>query len=135
MENNNSKGIYIHIPFCLSKCKYCDFFSIPCDLSVFSPEQRNAFFDDYIEAVCNEVTYRCTNSRDEKKCFVDTIYIGGGTPSLLSVENFEKLLQFFKQSTYFEISNDCEITVEVNPDDINEQVLNGYLKAGITRPS
>ena len=135
MENNNSKGIYIHIPFCLSKCKYCDFFSIPCDLSLFTCEQRTVLFDDYIEAVCNEVTYRCTNSRDEKKCFVDTIYIGGGTPSLLSVENFEKLLQFFKQSTYFELSNDCEITVEVNPDDINEQVLNGYLKAGITRIS
>ena len=135
MENHNSKGIYIHIPFCLSKCKYCDFFSIPCDFSSNSSNKNNSFFDDYIESLCNEISYRCTNLENEKKCFIDTIYIGGGTPSLLSAENLEKFIQFLKNSRFLEISEDCEISVEVNPDDVNQQLLNGFLKAGITRIS
>ena len=135
MENHNSKGIYIHIPFCLSKCKYCDFFSIPCDFSSNSSNKNNSFFDDYIESLCNEISYRCTNLENEKKCFIDTIYIGGGTPSLLSAENLEKLIKFLKKSSFLEISEDCEISVEVNPDDVNQQLLNGFLKAGITRIS
>ena len=134
-KNNYSKGIYIHIPFCLSKCKYCDFFSIPCDLSLFNCEQRTVLFDDYIEAVCNEILYRCTNSKDEEKFFVDTIYIGGGTPSLLSAENLKKIILFLKNSSFFDISDDCEITVEINPDDVSHKLLADYLKAGVTRIS
>lgn len=131
----NSKGIYIHIPFCLSKCKYCDFFSIPCDFSSLAPNPNNSLLYDYIEALINEISYRCSNSKDEKKCFIDTVYIGGGTPSLLSAENLEKIILFLKNSSLLEISEDCEITVEMNPDDVSNELLTGYLKAGITRIS
>ena len=135
MNNPDSKGLYIHIPFCLSKCKYCDFFSVPCDSAFSSSCKQIAFFDDYIDALCSEISYRCSNFADVKKYIIDTVYIGGGTPSLLSAENLEKLILFLKNSSFLKIADDCEITVEVNPDDVNETLLTGYLKAGITRIS
>ena len=76
------KSIYIHIPFCLSKCKYCDFFSISCD------NKKNPVPDDYISAILNELAFYI-NQYEVKN--IRTIYIGGGTPSLLSKNQLNQI--------------------------------------------
>ena len=117
-----SASLYIHIPFCISKCKYCDFFS-----------QTN--FDDdkmskYIQALCNEIQFRLETYQIKS---LKTIYIGGGTPSLLSPKNLNQLFASIKN--YVKILSDCEITIEVNPDDITESLLQNYQMVGINRIS
>lgn len=105
-----SLSIYIHIPFCISKCAYCDFFSIS--------GQNDNLIDDYVNALCNEIIYRIGKSKI-KNC--STIYIGGGTPSLLSEKQFEKICR-----SIFEIislDKNYEFTVEVNPDDVSLKLL------------
>lgn len=103
-------SLYIHIPFCLSKCSYCDFFSIKYPSS--------KILDSYIESLCNEILFR------QKKfniSFFKTIYMGGGTPSLLSKNQLLKLFTFLKENSDF--SKCEEITIEVNPDDVTESLL------------
>ena len=112
-------SLYIHIPFCISKCAYCDFFSKPCIKN----------YDDYITALCNEIKYRLSYYKISE---LDTIYIGGGTPSLLNENQIENISGTIKQ---FPLSEDPEFTFELNPDDINEQLLKALWKNGITRLS
>ena len=115
-------ALYIHIPFCLSRCKYCDFFS--------QTEVSQTLLDAYISALCNEIKFR----KDKLSIkTLKTIYIGGGTPSLLSISNIKSLFSFLK--TLFPLNNEMEITIEVNPDDINEQLLQSYKDNGINRLS
>lgn len=115
-------SLYIHIPFCISKCSYCDFFSVECS-SLKIP-------DSYIESLCNEILFR------QKKfniSFFKTIYIGGGTPSLLSENQLLKLFTFLKENS--DLSKCKEITIEVNPDDVNESLLNVFKVCKINRIS
>ncbi|MBT6341749.1 MAG: radical SAM family heme chaperone HemW [Desulfobacula sp.] len=112
------KSIYIHIPFCVKKCGYCDFFS-NTDLSLIP---------DYILALQNEIKKRA-DSEDK----IDTIYFGGGTPSLLSVKDVDTLLHTITDT--FKVCRDVEITFEVNPGTSNLNDLRQLKKIGINRLS
>ncbi len=102
-------GIYLHIPFCKTRCIYCDFFS-----SV-SMEKRIR----YIDALCKELYLRKDFLSTEK---IETIYFGGGTPSLLQKDDFLKIFTRISENKYF-IENDNEITIEANPDDLSFEYL------------
>ncbi len=111
-------GLYVHVPFCRSKCPYCDFAS-GTDLALF-PAWR--------AAVAQEMRlYRDLPLR------FDTVYLGGGTPSLLVPAELAGLLALVHK--YFEIADNPEITLEANPDDLTPAVLKGYREAGVNRLS
>ncbi len=95
-------GIYIHIPFCLSKCGYCDFYSIT----------NIGEIPQYVECLKKELILRKNNIIDNQ---IDTIYIGGGTPSLLTIEQLTDLLNLIYNN--YNINPEVEITLEINPDD------------------
>ena len=111
-------GLYLHIPFCRSKCAYCDFHS-SADL------QR---LPDVFEALLREVRLRAS----ESGCF-DSIYLGGGTPSLLAGGDVARLLTHIRR--HFPILPDAEITLEGNPDSLTPARLTAYRQAGINRLS
>jgi oxygen-independent coproporphyrinogen-3 oxidase len=113
-------GIYIHIPFCKKICSYCDFYKI------ISPADHSAF----TAAVIKEAELRSNYLGDE---VISTIYFGGGTPSVLSLEETARILEAL--SRVFVIDRECEITTEVNPDDVDDEFLNGLLKMNINRVS
>ncbi len=118
--------LYIHIPFCISKCAYCDFFSRPVkNLSADKPVPES-----YLDALCNEISFRLNYHKVQK---LETVYIGGGTPSILSGEQFKKLFSAIKKSGV--LSQEAEITVEVNPDDVSEQLLECLNECGVNRIS
>src|SRR6476661_5323602 len=96
-------GIYIHIPYCRQACHYCDFH--------FSTEQRTK--SAFVKSLLKEMELQRSYLNDEK---IETIYLGGGTPSLLS--DFELKEIFERLSQLFTIGNDAEITLEANPDDL-----------------
>jgi len=112
---------YIHIPFCEHRCHYCDF-------NTFTG--MNAFIPDYIAAVGREI--RIVNSKTQKLP-LHSIYFGGGTPSLVPAQHYEKLLNVvFEQ---FNLTEDCEITLEANPGTLTSQYLNDLRGLGINRIS
>ena len=113
-------SLYIHIPFCISKCAYCDFFS----------RSYSCVPDDYITALCTEISYRL---KMYKISVLNTIYIGGGTPSLLKENQFQKLFSHIK--SIVNLASDAEITVEVNPDDVNDALLETFFFCGVNRIS
>ncbi len=113
-------GIYIHIPFCKSKCLYCDFFS---SVDLF-------LIPDFIFAVNREMEIMHAYLDDEQ---VETIYFGGGTPSLLSPDDLSALLNRVK--SLFPVSENSEITVEVNPDDLSLTYALRLLESGFNRIS
>ncbi|MCQ2575487.1 MAG: radical SAM family heme chaperone HemW [Treponema sp.] len=120
----NEISIYIHIPFCLSKCSYCDFFSKPV-------EKDCQQIQYYFPALLNEIDYRI--SKYNKEITVKSVYIGGGTPSLVPWQNIQIIINHLKNKLNFK--SDCEITIEVNPDDVTEQLLKNYEQIGINRIS
>ncbi|HJJ11028.1 MAG TPA: radical SAM family heme chaperone HemW [Clostridiaceae bacterium] len=113
-------GIYIHIPFCKQKCFYCDFCSFA---------NKNEMQGKYVETVINEIK----NITHKEKYTVTTIYLGGGTPSILNPDYIKSILQEIKSS--FEILDDAEITIEINPGTVNEEKLKKYKEYGINRLS
>jgi len=113
-------GIYLHIPFCKKKCHYCDFFSLA------TTRYREAF----ITALHKEILLRKDYLAGET---IETIYFGGGTPSLLSAETIQALLQAIR--TNFKLAPEPEITLEANPDDLDLSSLQGFFAAGINRLS
>jgi oxygen-independent coproporphyrinogen-3 oxidase len=113
-------GIYIHIPFCSKKCGYCDFYSII----------RLSQKDDFVNALLKEIYQRQGELLSEK---VETIYLGGGTPSLLKISDLKKIIFALEQS--FDLSEVKEKTIEVNPDDINENYIKGLIDVGFNRLS
>lgn len=115
-------GLYIHIPFCVKKCDYCDF------LSFGGAPQRTK--DRYIESLCNELRDYGTNFEGER---LSTVYIGGGTPSVLSVVNFGKLMDAVRTS--FVIEENAEVTIEMNPGTVTDEKMRLYVNAGINRVS
>ncbi len=113
-------GIYIHVPFCLRKCPYCDFYS--CENSL---HKRDA----YVQAVCRNL-----EAWGRKLCCTaETVYFGGGTPSLLEPSHIEKIMTVIQNC--FILSPNAEITMEVNPATVNSKSLSGYRKAGVNRLS
>ena len=113
-------GIYLHIPFCKKACHYCDFhFSTTTDS-----------FDEMVNAICREIKLRKTYLNSE---IIETIYFGGGTPSLLNSSQLNRLLNVIKEE--FEIAADAEITLEANPDDLQKETLQMLKEEGVNRLS
>ena len=100
-------GIYLHIPFCKTRCIYCDFFSTT----------HNHLKSRYVEALCKELRMR----KNYTESNVDTIYIGGGTPSTLQKDDFEKIFATIGEN--FCVKEGAEITLEANPDDLSRDYL------------
>lgn len=111
-------GVYIHIPFCERKCNYCAFSSF----SDFSEKEK------YISSVCDEI-----ENFSRKGENVDTIYIGGGTPSVLSEDEITKIFTSLQRS--FDITSNCEITIECNPNSMTKEKLLTYKSLGVNRLS
>ncbi|MBR4282931.1 MAG: radical SAM protein, partial [Clostridia bacterium] len=119
MQNKNNIGLYIHIPFCKSKCPYCNFYSL-CDTDVAT---------QYTEAILSKIKeYSKSLNRT-----ANTLYIGGGTPPLLGAENLAKIVECARE--YFAIPNDAEITCEVNPTSADRDFFEKIFKAGVNRIS
>ena len=105
-------SLYIHIPFCVSKCLYCDFYSVP----------KNKILDSYVDSVITELSFRLNEYKiDGVINKLQSVYIGGGTPSLLSFFQINKLNDFFLSNNVF--TDDFEFTIEVNPDDVSESFI------------
>ena len=113
-------GIYLHIPFCRKRCTYCDF-------------HFSTTFDNYrtllITAIATEINLR----KNELSGAVETIYFGGGTPSILTEEELSKLLQEIRNN--YDLAPAAEITIEVNPEDVSKQNITSWKKVGINRIS
>lgn len=118
---NKQLGIYIHIPFCKSKCDYCDF---------YSKADRDDRMDDYQKAL---LTHIRETAPQAKGYVVDTIYFGGGTPSYYGDKRLAELLKNLKRR--FDVASNAEITVEVNPDSVDRRSLIRLRRAGVNRIS
>lgn len=114
-------GLYIHIPFCESKCIYCDFYSMA---------NNNHLIDKYINALLVEAVLRKNELNSET---LTTVYLGGGTPSLLSITQLSKLVNGLKK--VFDFSAVEEFTIEVNPDDVTADYIHQAKSHGINRVS
>ena len=113
-------GIYIHIPFCKQKCFYCDFVSYA---------NQDKYFQKYVQALNKEIN----NFIDNNEFEVQTIYIGGGTPSLIDAKYIEEILHIFeKRNLLKEVK---EVTIEVNPGTVTEEKLRNYKNSGVNRLS
>lgn len=114
----NVSGLYIHVPFCASKCPYCDFFSIASA--------------DMIDAWCAAVCQELDLYRERFGCF-ETVYLGGGTPSLLSAQQLGSLMEHV--CTRVRVATDAECTIEVNPDDLSREKARLLRNLGFNRLS
>ncbi len=114
-------GIYVHIPFCVRKCNYCDFCSFPN----ISGEVRAR----YIDRLCKEIS----SYKRETRLTADTVFFGGGTPSLLSTDELSAILSAIRDT--FILSPDTELTLEVNPGTVSADKLLALKNAGVNRIS
>ncbi|MDY3928245.1 MAG: radical SAM family heme chaperone HemW [Clostridia bacterium] len=114
---NDFKGLYIHIPFCIRKCKYCDFVS-------YCGQEEN--YDLYIEKLSEE-------AEEFKGENIDSVFIGGGTPTILSSAQLSKLLRTINNN--FNISPDCEFSIEANPKTLDKEKLQILKYGGVNRIS
>lgn len=122
MQNKEELSLYIHIPFCVRKCGYCDFLSAPAD------EKAR---DRYVQALLMEIErYRGTETADRK---IKTLYIGGGTPSTLSVKQLECIMQKIKY--IFNFYDDIEASMEMNPGTASKEKCRALYQMGINRLS
>ena len=113
-------GIYVHIPFCVRKCFYCDFTSYPNKLN----KQK-----EYVQKLKDEIEQRSKKIKN----YIDTIYIGGGTPSIIESEYITEILNCIREN--YKIKKSAEITIEVNPGTVTEDKLQEFKDAGINRLS
>jgi oxygen-independent coproporphyrinogen-3 oxidase len=111
--------LYIHIPFCIRKCIYCDFYSVPDSLHLVN---------EYVDSICREIELRKNNIDT-----LDAIYIGGGTPSILKEEHFFQIMAAIKECSL--ISDNAEITAESNPGTLTDMKIRAMLASGINRLS
>lgn len=118
---NKKLGLYIHIPFCIKKCSYCDFLSFPATEPVK---------EQYVKQLVKELEVRSAAFKDFS---VDTVFLGGGTPSVLEERQIAEIMETVKKS--FTLEEKTEITMEMNPGTVNEEKLRWYYKAGINRAS
>ena len=114
-------GIYLHIPFCRSKCDYCDFYSLA---------GREARMDDYQRALLAHLRETAFAARDFA---VDSVYFGGGTPSFYGEKRLRELLAAVKKN--YKVAKDAEITLEANPDSVEYNALRALRRAGFNRIS
>ena len=121
MMNKKTLGLYLHIPFCVSKCDYCDFLSAPA---------RTEIKEAYVRALIGEMEARSAAFRDYR---VKTLFLGGGTPSILPEGLTEEILSHAHR--YFYVEADAEITTEANPGTFSGDKLRAYRAMGINRLS
>ncbi len=115
-------GIYIHVPFCLQKCLYCDFCSFA--------GRGSEMISEYVSALCREIEFMSQRCRGYS---VDTIYFGGGTPTLMSARDFERVFGALVSS--FLIESGCEISTECNPATADREYLRDIRSLGVNRLS
>lgn len=126
MWNHESKaplGLYVHIPFCVRKCLYCDFLSGPA-----SREEREA----YCHRLRNELTLWAEDERIRGRD-VDTVFFGGGTPSLLEAEELSLIMETIRRS--FSLTEEAEVSLECNPGTVSRKKLTAYRSLGVNRLS
>ena len=111
------RGLYIHIPFCIKKCKYCDFTSFT---------ECEGIFDEYVKKICMEMQ----EYRGEE---INTIFIGGGTPSLLSIDELKKMIECINNT--FVLKENAEFTIETNPKTLTHEKLSAIRELGVNRIS
>lgn len=124
MTTNKNPGIYVHIPFCVRKCNYCAFLSGASD---------EALRERYVKALCEEIRIRARLMSDHAHGVFDTIFFGGGTPSLLSSDQIARIISELKAN--FNIDDEAEITLESNPATLSMESLRGYRQSGVNRLS
>jgi len=115
-------GIYIHVPFCRSKCQYCDFYSLTA--------KDDKLMDSYINATCKHIKEAGDLAPGYK---VDTIYFGGGTPTFFGADGMATILTAIRRS--FDVTSDAEITFEANPDSVSVKLLRRLRGEGFNRVS
>ncbi len=115
-------GLYIHIPFCRKKCNYCDFYSLPrpCDDNL----------SEYVSALCSQLDAEASLYKD---CIIDTIFLGGGTPSLLCADDIKRLFGAIRKA--LPVAENAEISIEANPDTITYERAMAWRECGINRLS
>jgi len=121
-NNKTPLGIYIHVPFCRSKCQYCDFYSLTT--------KDDRLMDGYLDATCAHIKESGALAPAYK---VDTIYFGGGTPSFFGAEGMATILTAIRRN--FDVDNNAEITFEANPDSISDKLLRRLRAEGFNRVS
>ena len=120
LQNQKPLGIYVHVPFCAHKCAYCDFYSIT----------NESLVQEYVIAVTTHIR---SKKKLAKNYIVDTIFFGGGTPSLLPTESFCEILKTIYD--VFEVAPTAEITIEANPGTLDGKKLAVYREVGVNRLS
>ena len=130
-------SIYIHIPFCVRKCLYCDFLSFPVSVGEFVKKDGCALSDamrerilSYVNLLKQEIK---ASSAQYNKYQVLSIFFGGGTPSLLPVGEVRQIMETIQR--YYRVAEDAEITMEMNPDTVTQEKLQEYITAGMNRLS
>lgn len=121
-NNKTPLGIYIHVPFCRSKCQYCDFYSVT--------SRDSRVLDRYMDAVCAHIKEAGALAPDY---LVDTVYFGGGTPSLFGADGMAAILSAVRKS--FDVASSAEITFEANPDSVSDRLLRRLRSEGFNRVS
>ena len=121
-KNKIPLGIYIHVPFCRSKCQYCDFYSLT--------NKDDKLMDDYLRAVCTHIKESGALAPGYK---VDTIYFGGGTPSFFGADGMATIMTAIRRN--FDVDSAAEITFEANPDSVSDKFLNRMRAEGFNRVS
>lgn len=116
-------GLYVHIPFCKKKCSYCAFSSFSCLEKI----------DEYVKALVKEIDAFHNTFNDEGYKTIDSIFIGGGTPSLLEKEQIKPIFEAIKRN--FNLSKELEFTIECNPNSLTDEKLQYYKENGINRIS
>ena len=121
-KNKTPLGIYVHIPFCASKCEYCDFYSLR--------DQPESVMDSYLDAVCRHIQ---ETGALAPEYVVDTVYFGGGTPTHFGAEGLAEILTQIRRS--FDVSDSAEITFEANPESVTDALLKRLRAEGFNRVS
>jgi len=120
--NKTPLGIYVHVPFCRSKCQYCDFYSMAT--------KEDKLIDGYLDAVCDHIKEAGELAPNYK---VDTIYFGGGTPTFFGADGMAIILTTIRRN--FDVDNNAEITFEANPDSVSDRLLHRLRAEGFNRVS
>ena len=115
-------GIYIHIPFCRSKCQYCDFYSVT--------DKDDRLMDSFLDAICDHIRETGPQAPGH---LVDTIYFGGGTPSFFGADGMAAILSTIRRN--FDVAANAEITFEANPDSVSPRLLRKLKSEGFNRVS
>jgi oxygen-independent coproporphyrinogen-3 oxidase len=122
-------AFYIHIPYCVKRCGYCDFNTYtPAELQIQS--SLETISHDYIDLLLKEIEAAAAQS---KATFVPSIFFGGGTPTLMAPSDLARVISSIK--SHFTLTQDCEVTIEANPDTVNPEMLAQLLEAGFNRIS